>query len=258
MKVTKKIILFLFVGSLMFGGLFYSCQNEHEYFPDAPQVQSLGNRNKPTKAQVETLKKFDKVVDEKLSFQDGQFTLDIKSGSEIGLDQELFDYYQERLKERNEYLAQMIEEGFMPVEVKKNVIQFVDTKNKVGLKSVIINPEYPYTIPYDGLNGVSLTGLNIMDVYLSKGRLPNLLDAWDVGLQRYTGELVANELPFQASYNIAVDLAYELNSKSSGAGSVPWLNSFDNGMHIHEEHMYCTFGHQQVGTVVWLLEGSTN
>ena len=264
MKVTKKIILFLFIGSLACGSLFYSCQSEDTYIPQEQLLKMEDNHLRPNKSQIHTLEKFDEVIDEKLSFKDGQFFLDIKSGSEIGLDQELFDYYQERLKTTNEYLSQMIEEGFLPVEVKRNVIQFVNTKNKIGLNSVIINPEYPYTIPSGGLKGVSLTGMFTIDVYVKANDVYMMYNSFEPSIDSYSPSKIALLLPFQAPSNVANDLAIHFNSlyesplPKDNLRVSNWLNTFSNGMHIREHHMHSTFEHQQVGTVVWLLEGSTN
>ena len=65
-------------------------------------------------------------IDKKVIFSKGKFEMNLRSGSEVGISDRLFDHFKTCMDAQNRNLAEAQSDGLIPVEVSPNVVRFID------------------------------------------------------------------------------------------------------------------------------------
>ncbi len=236
--MNRKNFVFKFMVFIL-GVCLFSCQG-NEYLSGEQSREYQVKQPVLTDAQIETLKKNEKKINKMLSFEDGKFVFSAKSGSEVGLDDHLFQYCLNRVEERNQLIANMEEQGYVAVEVKKNCVTLTRADTQIqSMRNIIINREFSIEVHLGGIDGVCLTDINITDVYLSDETMKNIREI--------------SNIPKWIPYSIASDLAHKMDFAGKyGQGIVFWFDEHSPCMHICEKYMGCTYEKKNAGDTIWL------
>lgn len=226
------------------GMFLYACQGEG-YSSNEQLIIRPKEKSVLTDAQIKTLKKSENIINKMLSFENGIFTFNAKSGAEVGLDEYLFNYCLKQVEARNQLITNLMKEGYIAVEIKRNCVALTKSKNKIQpMRSIIINKEYSAEVPSGGKDGICLTDLYTTDVYLSESTMKEIINLVKEGY--------SDPVPSWIPSSIASDLRVKLDLAKNGSGIIAWLNGYFPCMHIREKHMHCTYESQSVGATIWL------
>ena len=115
-------------------------------------------------------------IDKKVIFSKGKFEMNLRSGSEVGISDRLFDHFKTCMDAQNRNLAEAQSDGLIPVEVSPNVVRFIDPNAPILLG---MTKGGGVEIPEGGTTNVDFFWSGC-DIYISNEMLKGISDGADL------------------------------------------------------------------------------
>lgn len=203
-----------------------------------------------------------KVINDKLSFNDGRYSMTVTSGKEIGMTERLFTFFVHKMNERNAEFAKIEAKGYVAVEIKKNIIQFVKPKTKVKMSLTASESETAYVTPWGGLTGMVYIDVIEVQVYISYSTLSRINQDYQAYCQdsinhEFDAFTVSSYMDY-APTDFIEQFTEFIKSKTSDQFDT-FIQNHQNGIVIqHMSEAKITddsFSNQKPNTIVWLEYG---
>jgi len=192
MKKNKLFILMALAMCLTMPTMIFlgGCQKEDE-IEQATDLLDLNvtNLSEMSSEQKTIFEKASAIINDNSHFSDGRFVLDVKSGKEIGMSEDLFNFFVSILDEQNQYFEELESKGYVGTETEKNKVQFIKSDEQISFMKTRSYEEEKRTIPSGGLDGV-VFGPTDTQLYLSRGTIEDILSVYENDDDPLNGEVI--------------------------------------------------------------------
>ena len=148
----KKIKLLGFICAVFTVITFWACSKDSESYQPDEFLQFSGNVNfsQLNNAESVILQKAQKRIDKHIRLSNGQFSMDIQSGKEAGMSEEIFNFFSNCMKSSNENIRKAQSAGFAVIQTGSKSLQIINPDKQIPFALTKTDTE----IPEGGITGV--------------------------------------------------------------------------------------------------------